>query len=53
MREGDRPPSGLEGITSLPAIILPPVKIEELEPELHQQNMVIVDGWRACFLEFA
>ncbi|KAJ7837063.1 hypothetical protein B0H14DRAFT_3704351, partial [Mycena olivaceomarginata] len=47
VREGDRPPSGLDGIASLPAIILPPVKIEELEPELHQQNMVIVNGWQA------
>jgi hypothetical protein len=47
VREGDRPPSGLEGIGSLPAVILPPVKMEELEPDLHQQNMVIVDGWRA------
>ncbi|KAF7353656.1 hypothetical protein MVEN_01050400 [Mycena venus] len=47
VREGDRPPSGLAGIASLPAVILPPVKVEELEPDLHQRNMVIVDGWQA------
>ncbi|KAJ6547006.1 hypothetical protein B0H19DRAFT_1265970 [Mycena capillaripes] len=47
VREDDLPPSGLKGIASLPAIILPPVKVEELEPDLHRQNMVIVDGWQA------
>ncbi|KAJ7491272.1 hypothetical protein FB451DRAFT_1222613 [Mycena latifolia] len=44
VREGSPTPSGLKG---LPAVIPPPVKVEELEPELHEQNMVIVDGWHA------
>ncbi|KAJ6500557.1 hypothetical protein C8R45DRAFT_863187 [Mycena sanguinolenta] len=47
VREGDPPPSGLKGITSLPAVILPPVETDEFEPELHRQNMVVVDGWHA------
>ncbi|KAJ7243403.1 hypothetical protein B0H12DRAFT_1130976 [Mycena haematopus] len=47
VHEGDPPPTGLEGIASLPAVILPPAEIDELEPELHRQNMVIVDGWQA------
>ncbi|KAJ7184316.1 hypothetical protein C8R46DRAFT_1063686 [Mycena filopes] len=46
VREGDLPPAGLKGIASLPAVILPEVKIEELEPELHKRNMVVVDGWQ-------
>ncbi|KAJ6606440.1 hypothetical protein DFH09DRAFT_1120226 [Mycena vulgaris] len=46
VREGDPTPSGLKGIASLPAVILPPVKVEELELDLHDQNMVIVDGWQ-------
>ncbi|KAJ7771638.1 hypothetical protein B0H16DRAFT_1514188 [Mycena metata] len=45
IREGDPPPSGLKGIASLPTVILPQVKVEELEPELHRRNMVVVDGW--------
>ncbi|KAK7035745.1 hypothetical protein R3P38DRAFT_3311737 [Favolaschia claudopus] len=45
-RENDPPPSGLHGMASLPAVILPPVKVEEIEPQLHRQNMVIVDGWQ-------
>ncbi|KAJ6488524.1 hypothetical protein C8R47DRAFT_1125852 [Mycena vitilis] len=47
VREGDPAPSGLKGIASLPAVIMPPVKVEQLEPDLHEQNMVIVDGWHA------
>ncbi|KAJ7460988.1 hypothetical protein B0H11DRAFT_160147 [Mycena galericulata] len=47
VREGNPTPSGLEDIISLPAVILPPVKVEELEPDLYKQNMVIVDGWHA------
>ncbi|KAJ7078116.1 hypothetical protein C8R43DRAFT_1053443 [Mycena crocata] len=41
------PTSDLQGVENLPTVILPPVKIEELEPDLHEQNMVIVDGWHA------
>ncbi|KAJ7611582.1 hypothetical protein FB45DRAFT_940310 [Roridomyces roridus] len=47
VREADPPPSGLKGVASLPAVILPPVKVEEIEPELYKQNMVIVNGWHA------
>jgi hypothetical protein len=39
-------PLGLKNIANLPALILPPVKVEQLEPDLHTQNMVVVDGWR-------
>ncbi|KAJ6582851.1 hypothetical protein B0H10DRAFT_2098031 [Mycena sp. CBHHK59/15] len=47
IREEDPPPSGLKGIACLPAVVLPPVKMEEIEPDLHKQNMVVVDGWQA------
>ncbi|KAJ7118748.1 hypothetical protein C8R44DRAFT_789150 [Mycena epipterygia] len=47
VRQGDPTPSGLKGIVSLPAVILPPVKMEEVEPDLQEQNMVIVNGWQA------
>ncbi|KAJ7273096.1 hypothetical protein C8J57DRAFT_1715378 [Mycena rebaudengoi] len=40
-------PLGLKNIANLPALILPPVKVEQLEPDLHTQNMVVVDGWQA------
>ncbi|KAJ7739636.1 hypothetical protein DFH07DRAFT_839946 [Mycena maculata] len=44
IREHD---TGLTDIISLPAVILPPAKVEELEPDLYKQNMVIVNGWHA------
>ncbi|KAJ7221744.1 hypothetical protein GGX14DRAFT_671147 [Mycena pura] len=43
VRVGDPPPSGLKGVGSLRAVILPPVKVEEPDPDLHTQNMVVVD----------
>ncbi|KAJ7063510.1 hypothetical protein C8F01DRAFT_1133304 [Mycena amicta] len=47
VREGDPPPSGLRDIQSLPGVILPRVKVEEIEPELHSQHMVVINGWNA------
>lgn len=44
IREAHSLPSGVKG---LPAIIPVPVKLEDLEPDLHEQSMVVVDGWHA------
>ncbi|KAJ7221764.1 hypothetical protein GGX14DRAFT_388883 [Mycena pura] len=43
VRVCDPPPSGLKGVGSLRAVILPLVKVEEPDHDLYTQNMVVVD----------
>nr|GAT60059.1 predicted protein [Mycena chlorophos] len=46
-RPGQSHPSGLSSMQDVAGVILPPVKVEEIEPELYKQNMVVIDGWSA------
>ncbi|KAF7294720.1 hypothetical protein MIND_01009300 [Mycena indigotica] len=52
VREGDPPPLGLGSLKDLSAMILPPVKLEEVEPDFCTQNMIIVNGWSAFCRSF-
>ncbi|KAF7304941.1 hypothetical protein MKEN_01208400 [Mycena kentingensis (nom. inval.)] len=47
MKQAEPPLAGLNRIAELPAAILPPVKVEELDLPLHEQHMVVIDGWQA------
>jgi hypothetical protein len=41
-----RPPEGLQSLKDLSYKLLPPVEVKE-EKEIYEENMVIVNGWRA------